>query len=532
MINEMNSAHNIFIRVSQVGYGETEVKQGVILTNEDIEGTVFEVVESTDKEPLFNSVIGFNYGRYGDFRNSYRFDFSSFRQKGTYRIKVNGIYSNKFEIGESLFLPIAENLLEFFKIQRCGYTDPSYHGICHKADATSIVDNGNIKDSQVDLTGGWHDAGDYVKFLNTTAYATYTMLFAYSFNPEKFGFDKNGNSTPDLLEEAKIGLDWLIRCNYKKYKLFTQVQDLKDHTVGFRLPEEDPLEFDRPAYIGLGKNTIGVYVAALALASKIWRERFQMEDFADECLTIAENVYSVRDETADLDDNGTGQYVDLEYNGKLALGAVELYRITERNEYLVQAKQYADSAGTSYWWSYGDISDYAHFRLAEYDTGYADYIAASLEYFKQYHDTHVFGQGIDFKWGSNNTLLGISLKNILWKKLSGSEKYDSLSISQRDFVLGKNPWGVSFISQVGSKYTTHFHHQISEIKKIPLPGGFAAGPVAKSILDSYNIEFKRKDSYKKFQSDDAVYRDDMMDYVTNEPTITANATAIFVFGNY
>jgi hypothetical protein len=531
-VSEMNLATNIFIRVSQVGYGENDIKHGVILSDGELDGASFEIVESTDKSSMFSSVIGMNFGRYGNFENSYRFDFTPFKESGTYRVKIKGVYSNKFDIGGSLFRPVAENLLEFFRIQRCGFTNPSFHGICHKADATSVVVDGQTIDTQIDLTGGWHDAGDYVKFLNTTAFATYTLLFAYSFNPEKFGFDNNNNSTPDILEEAKIGLDWLIRCNYKKNMLITQVQDLRDHDVGFRLPEEDPLEFDRPAYAGLGKNTIGIYVAALALGSKIWREKFHLDQFADQCLSIARNIYSLRNDVTDLDENGSGQYVDREFNGKLALGAVELFRISGREELLKQAMEYADSAGTSYWWSYGDISDYAHFRLAEYRPGYADLIEASLEYFKQYYETHVFGEGVEFTWGSNNTLLGISLKNILWKKLSGSKKYDPLAISQRDYVLGKNPWGLSFISKAGSKYSRYFHHQVSKIKKIPLPGGFAAGPVTKSILDSYNIPFEKKDRYRKFQSDYAVYRDDVMDYVTNEPTITANSTAIFVFGNY
>ncbi len=515
-----------------MGYNTKDIKQGVILTNQSLENTLFDIVEPAGKTSVFNSKIGMNFGKYGEFANSYRFDFSAFTEKGTYRIKINGVYSNTFEIGDSLFHSISQDLLTFFKIQRCGYTNPSHHEICHKADATSLVDEGKNVDKQLDLTGGWHDAGDYVKFLNTTAYATYTLLFSYTFDPAKFEFDNDNNSIPDILEEAKIGLDWLLRCNYEKYKLITQVQDLKDHDVGFRLPEEDPLEFDRPAYAGVGKNTIGIYVAALASGSKIWREKFKLYDFADRCLSAALDLYSVRNAVMDLDQNGSGQYIDLEFNGKLALGAVELFRTTGREELLAQAKEYADSAGTSYWWSYGDITDYAHYRLSEFDSSYAEYIELSLEHFKQYYNTHVFGEGVEFKWGSNNTLIGISLKNILWKELTESDKYDAMAISQRDYLLGKNPWGLSFISETGSKYTRNFHHQVSEIKKIPLPGGFAAGPVTKSILDSYNIPFAQKDRYKKFQSEHAVYRDDVMDYVTNEPTITANSTAIFVFGNY
>ena len=129
LINEMNSAHNIFIRVTQVGFAEDEVKQGVIITNEDIDGSDFVIVDASSKETLYKSVIGMNFGRYGKFDNSYRFDFTDFTQRGEFRIKVKGIYSNKFKIGKGLYLPVAQRLLEFFKIQRCGYTNPSYHDV-------------------------------------------------------------------------------------------------------------------------------------------------------------------------------------------------------------------------------------------------------------------------------------------------------------------------------------------------------------------------------------------------------------------
>jgi hypothetical protein len=77
----------------------------------------------------------------------------------------------------------------------------------------------------------------------------------------------------------------------------------------------------------------------------------------------------------------------------------------------------------------------------------------------------------------------------------------------------------------------HLHSQIAYFHNGYLPGGLAAGPVTATALRQYAIPFEQKDLYEKFQTDEAVYRDDRMDYVTNEPTITAAATAIFVFGS-
>ena len=63
-------------------------------------------------------------------------------------------------------------------------------------------------------------------------------------------------------------MDWLLRTNIDSKKFVTQVQDLRDHDVGWRMPEDDELQYDRPAFIGSGKNIIGIYAATMALASK------------------------------------------------------------------------------------------------------------------------------------------------------------------------------------------------------------------------------------------------------------------------
>ncbi|MCK7528297.1 MAG: glycoside hydrolase family 9 protein [Ignavibacteriales bacterium] len=76
---------------------------------------------------------------------------------------------------------------------------------------------------------------------------------------QKFGYDLDKNDVPDILEEAKVGLDWLLRCNVDNQTLVSQVQNESDHNIGWRLPENDSLQFDRPAFVSIGKNTIGIY---------------------------------------------------------------------------------------------------------------------------------------------------------------------------------------------------------------------------------------------------------------------------------
>lgn len=526
---KLKAESEIYFRINQVGFLPNENKTAVILSNINLEGMVVAIKNITTNKTINSVEIRNNNGKYGNFNFTYTVDFTSTNQLGKYVLKIGDRQSYPFLIGNNVNQDIVEKLLDFFKIQRCGYTNPEEHNVCHIADATSIIDGGKTIQQTIDLTGGWHDAGDYVKFLNTTAYTTYILLFAYEFDQQKFGFDKNKNGSPDILEEAKIGLDWMIRASYKN-KFITQVQDLRDHDVGWRMPEDDPLTYDRPAYVGIGKNLIGIYSATMAIASRIWKSKFQYNEFADKCLGLAEKYYAIRNRVPDVDSSGTGMYIDNNYEGKLALGAAELYLSTNKINYLNDAKVYADLAGSDFWWSWGNINSIAHYRLAFYDVRYKDFIKSSLEHFSNNMQNNLFGLGTSLTWGTNNTLLGISFLNILWNRLTNDNTFNKTASTQKDFILGRNPWGISFIYNVGTDFSKNFHHQVAYFKG-RLNGGFAAGPATKEFLKNYNINYEEVDKYLKFQTSEMYYRDDKNDYITNEPTISANATAIFVFGN-
>ncbi len=524
--------HDVYIRLNQVGYLPSDSKSGIVLSNENLTGKLFLVKSATTNGIVFSGKLETKNVKYAKFNYSYELDITKLNSIGKYYIEINGVKSFPFMIGNNLYTPIVKKLLEFFKVQRCGYTNPEMHDVCHIADASRFIDGKKNIYKKMDLTGGWHDAGDYVKFLNTTAFATYTLLFSYEFDPIKFGFDYNNNGVPDILEEAKIGLDWLLRANYKDKMLVTQIQDLRDHDVGWRLPENDNLTFDRPAFLGIGKNLIGIYSAALALGAKIWVEKFSYYAFSDKCLNTSIKFYDIRNDVPDIDSSGTGVYVDKSYLGKLALAAIELYNVTKQQKYYKDALRYGNLAGSDYWWSWGDINAFADYKIAKYRSQFANKIEENLKRFKSLYENNLFGEGAGLYWGSNNTLLGIALQNVLWKKLTHKTTYDSMAVIQRDFILGRNPWGISFVYNFGTNFTKSFHHQVAYFNSGKLPGGFAAGPVNKTVLDSSGIKFELPDKYKKFQTKECYYRDDRMDFITNEPTISANATAIFVMGYF
>lgn len=532
-LNFTCSQNDLFIRVSQVGFLPGDIKTAVVLTNRNLDNSDFELINSNTNQTKLKGKIQ-NYGAsYANFANSYIIDFSQVNSGGRYFLQVDDKKSFSFEIKENVFNGITQQLLKFFKIQRCGYTNPYMHKECHPVDVTRmILPNGSSEYTKVDVTGGWHDAGDYVKFLNTIAYSTYMLMFSYEFDKEKFSFDYNKDNVPDILEEAKIGLDWLLRANIRDSELITQVQDLRDHDVGWRMPEDDQLAYDRPGFIGGAKNVAGLYSAALAMGARIWTDKFQYLDYANQCLDKAIKMFEASSNLPDIDSSGTGMYLDKSFSGKLALSAIELYETTGEAHYLKQAMSFADEAKSDYWWSWGDINSLAHYKLAKTNRRFVNYIYSNLKHFNSTKQNNLFGEGAEHNWGSNNTLMGISLQAILYKTITGSTEFDSLNNYQRDYVLGKNPWGISFIYGIGKNYTKNFHHQIAYFNRGELSGGFAAGPVKKSIFEGVEIKYDTSDPLNRFQTELAYYRDDRHDYITNEPTISANATAIFVFGHF
>ncbi len=521
---------SVFVRVNQVGFLPGDLKTGVAFSEGPIEDNTFVIRDRKSGNDVYKGKFIDSVYEYDKFKYCYSFDFSKIKKEGSYVVEVGRRRSMPFKIGNGVYNNVVDSLMLFYKAQRCGPTEPILHAPCHLSDVSRIVGDSTIS-GMVDLTGGWHDAGDYIKFLSTTAYTTYMMMFAYEFDNKKFGFDNNNNGVPDILEEAKVGLDWMLRANYSKYKLITQVQDIRDHEVGWRLPENDTLRYDRPGYVGIGKNQIGIYSATMSLASRIWEKEFNAEDFSKKCLTAAENLYSIRNNVPDIDSSQSGFYQDSRFLGKLALGAIELYNTTRNHKYLKDATNYADSTGSDYWWSWGDINSLADYNIAKYIPRFGKYILNNLSAFNANKNKSVFREGMAFTWGTTNSFLGIALQDILYKRLTGKNGFDSLAVYERDYVLGRNPWGLSFIYNIGTVYPKHIHSQVAYFNNGYLPGALSGGPAPENVLKDYDI--KRKNfQYNYFNTSDIKYYDDINDYITNEPTIGSNATAIFVFGYY
>jgi len=227
-----------FIKIDQFGYKPNNQKIAVIANpitgynngNPFAPGATYEVRDWTSNAVVFTGTItvwngGATQTQSGD--KVWWFDFSALTTPGSYYIYdlTNAVGSYRFEIDDCVYSKALMHATRMFFYQRCGspksapyaatgWTDTQCHqGTQQDADCR-LYNNTNISTSK-DLSGGWHDAGDYNKYVNFTWTTLCDLLLAYeeypAVWPDNFNIPESGNGTPDLLDEIKYELDWLLK---------------------------------------------------------------------------------------------------------------------------------------------------------------------------------------------------------------------------------------------------------------------------------------------------------------------------------
>lgn len=227
-------------------------------------------------------------------------------------------------------------------------------------------------------------------------------------------------------------------------------------------------------------------------------------------------------------DGGFIFYNETSWKDDMALAAAELYRATGKSKYLKQAHKYAARLENAYSFSWGDIHALAHYEIASVDASYVPtaiaFLNEDLTGMQYAALNNPFRAAVgQFFWGSASEMIGAALEALWYEKLSGDSQYRSLALAQVNYVLGANPWGVCWVNSVGTTWSSHPHHFVGVLTTSELVGFWNEGPLLQADWNSLGITLEDTDAYWEFQSSQAVYHDDIEDYATNEPTLTANA---------
>lgn len=575
---EVATRDTVYLRANQVGYLENDQKVAIAFSESALRGNFAVHNTETGKSVLRSKPVASKARGFSNFSHYYELDFSAIKTPGRYYIKVStGDRSTEFGIGKAYsYKNYQEDLIGFMRQQRCGY-NPFLDMVCHQRDGRSMY--GPMPDSTfVDVSGGWHDAGDQLKYLITSSNATARMLKAYEMEPDKFADKVNDlgqpgpNGIPDVLDEAKWGLDWIHKMKYGNEGLFHQVADDRDH-LGMKWPDKDSSDYGwgpnsyRVAYFATGEpqglrehkskatgiaNLAGRSAAAMAIAARIWEKVLKDPVFAEKCRIAALELYAMgKAQEGYQQGNSYGapyRYNEDTWADDMEWGAAELYTLTREDEYLEDAKRYAEIAGTTSWMDKEDAEHYrfypfinvGHFALYEHvDNAFkeklAGYYKTGIEHTIGRGNKNAFQVGVPFIWCSNNLAVNLVTQIILYEQMTGNTQYHSFMLAQRDWLLGRNPWGTSMFMNIPieGEYPQDVHTSVWYLTREEVPGGLVDGPVYASVFQNLKgLRLAEPDEFAKFQSEHVVYHDDFGDYSTNEPTMDGTADAIFMMAYF
>jgi endoglucanase len=572
----------VFVRINQLGYRLDDAKIAVALGRTPLPQR-FTLVDASTNQVSFVGTARPLSGKWGQFGHHAELDFSAINKPGRYYLRLGTAQSPPFDINASVYAGLPDQLLEFMRQQRCGY-NPWLDAVCHSFDGRT-AGGPQPAGTYLDATGGWHDAGDLLKYLLTSSNATAQMLLAYQLAatpnnrtrgkpvPFEDRFNDLGqpgaNGIPDLLDEARWGLDWMLRLHPAPDQLFHQVADDRDHK-GWRLPQNEIVDYGwgpgsyRVVYFASGQpqglnqfksesngiaNLAGRYAAAMALGYQIWKDHPRLNAYARRLLRAGSEVYAMGKAKEGVQQgNSFGapyRYEETTWADDMEWGAAELFRATGDRQYLADAKRYARLAATDSWmgmeqakhYQYYPFMNLGHFRLFDLaDSGLrgtlAGYYREGIERSLRAGEKNPYGIGVPFIWCSNNLTVALATQCALYERMTGDMRYHAFSSKQRDWLLGRNPWGVSMFTAIPADgvYPKDVHLMTNSILKRTVRGGLVDGPVYRRIFESLKgVGITEPDPLAQFQDQLAVYHDDIKDYSTNEPTMDGTASAVLLW---
>lgn len=551
------------IRINQLGYTPNSIKVAVWGGKESPAFKSWQLVDAASKKVVFKAKIPKRSGPYGPFTATLRLNFSSFRQPGRYYLQAGNTVSPEFEIGKEVYKGAADFCLYYMRQQRSRF-NPITGDSCHTQDGYTLY--GPMPDSTfIDVSGGWHDATDYLQYVTTSANATYQMLAAYRDFPGIFG-DKhryNGlegaNTIPDILDEARWGLDWLLKMHPRADWMFNQVGDDRDHT-GMRMPGLDSQYgrgYQRPVYFVSGEpqirgrfmnntkgtsSTAGKFSSAFSLGAQVFGvfDNPYAQTLEEKARTAF--AYGLKKpgytQTASVKSPyiyGEENWMDdmelaaamLKDNNKLsyAFGLAQQEPVTP---WIIN-----DTAAHYQWYPFINAG---HYELSKRMTGKEK--QALISFYKQGIEIiwnrakqNAFYRGIPFIWCSNNLTTAFTIQCYWYRQMSGDDTYEALEQANFDWLFGCNPWGSSMVYGLPAWGDTPDdpHASFLKVGNFPVNGGLVDGPVYGSIFGSLiGLRLTKPDAYAPFQSPLAVYHDDAGDYSTNEPTMDGTASLIYL----
>ena len=541
---------SVRIQVDQVGYLPRASKLAMVNATT---ATTFEVKRASDDKTTFKgwfAPAAFDADTGDSIQAA---DFSKLVESGTYYLEVPGVgRSWTFSIGPDVYSRAYYLAMRAFYGQRCGIAvdlGPEFPGYVHPAcHLKGEFHSSSGRQGQRNNIGGWHDAGDYGRYLVNSGITMGTLLWAWElFGPRlkdiKLNIPESGNGLPDILNEARWNLEWMLLMQDEDGGVWHK--QTSESFAGFVMPEEDHLP---SKVIGTGeepyKSTCATadLAAVAAIAARVYRPfdaKFaaRKAEQAREAWTWSGKYPNV----AFKNPPGitTGEYGDVQCADERLWAAAELWRTTGEgtyNQYFVGHYQdylsSLDSLTPEGW------KDVAAMGLWTYALGPRTGSNAQAIADIRNH-TLLAARGIvertrknpyrvslvakDYVWGSNGVAANYGMELLVANVLAPDPSFIEVALDNLHYLLGRNTFSISWVTQVGANPYHHPHHRPSgaDANREPWPGLLSGGPNAgrqDTVLKSLPAGLPPA----------KVYVDEQPSYASNEIAINWQAALVFL----
>lgn len=500
------------IQINQLGYTREMTKTAVLRGNLAPE---LSVLNSAGETVLTVSVTAQPAAIWGD--EVTLADFSALAEPGVYTLRCGEETSHPFTIGAAPYDACLNALVDAFYYQRCGGEVDDRCGVhAHPACHTGLATVWGT-DEQVEVSGGWHDAGDYGRYIVPAAKAVADLLLAWQWNPAAFAHPNLTN----LTEELRWELDWMLKMQRADGGVYHKASCA--HFCGMVMPEKET----EPLYVAeVSTTATGDFAACMAMASRILRPLDA--PYADRLLAAARRAYDYL-QTAEPalfrnpEGMSTGGYGDRSDEDERLWAAVEL-AVTCGEPYMTDAVRRIASANRTYApLGWGDMQGYAALTgtLLPGESGdlCRQWVVDAAEGLLRRINPYGIAMTDSLPWGSNMNIANHGMLLCAAYDLTGEERFRRAAERQLHYLLGVNPVDYCYVSCFGANPMLHPHHRPSEATGVCVPG-LLSGGAASGLHDAVARE--------KLQGQPAgkCFVDDAGSYSTNEICIYWNSPMV------
>lgn len=501
-------------------------------------------------------------------------DFSSYSNPGRDYVLVVGEYtSDAFDIAAELYTELKAQAFKYFYRNRSGIElrmpwvgDAAWaRPAGHAPDVAPCAPDTDCK-YELDVTGGWYDAGDYGKYVVNGGISVWTLMNLYeralhakgdvnAFGDETNWIPESGNKVPDVLDEARWQMEFMLRMQVPEGQPLAGMVHHKIHDAQWTALGLRPDESQVPRYLRPPSTAATLNLAATAAqAARLWKQLDPA--FSQRCLHAAERAWQAAKQHPDRfapkeDTVGGGPYDDQNVSDEFYWAAAELFITTGQDEYRetlrqsphdreIDAATGGDGGGTltAMTWQRVDTLGVVSLALvpskleaAERERHRARLLKLADVYAglvsKQGYRVPLKAGESGYPWGSNSSVLNNILVLALAHDFAPKDEYRDAVVMGLDYLLGRNALGKSYITGFGERPLENPHHrfwahQANPNYPKPPPGAVSGGPNS-GLQDPY-----ARAAGLKGCAPQKCFIDHIESWSTNEITINWNAPLTWV----